>query len=144
MPIQRIFEEVEAAKARIENLSVPQLAAELSEDSVLLLLDIRELQERLLLGSIPRAKHVPRGMLEFWADPTSLYARDYFAEHRRTVLFCAGGGRSALAALKLQEMGFSNVAHLEEGFSGWQERGEPVEDIRANSRWVERAPNTKA
>jgi len=58
MPIQRIFEEVEAAKAHIENLSVQALAAELREHPDLLLLDIRELQERILLGSIPGAKHV--------------------------------------------------------------------------------------
>ncbi|MCY4198298.1 MAG: rhodanese-like domain-containing protein [Gammaproteobacteria bacterium] len=142
MPIQRIFEEVEAAKAHIENLSVQALAAELREHPDLLLLDIRELQERILLGSIPGAKHVPRGMLEFWADPSSPYARNYFAQDRRTVLFCAGGGRSALAARTLQEMGFSNIAHLEAGFAGWQESGESIEDVRSASRWVERTPAT--
>ena len=57
-----------------------------------------EIQERVDLGTIPGSVHVPRGMLEFWADPKSPYFRDYFEEDRRTILFCAGGGRSALAA----------------------------------------------
>ncbi len=65
MPIQRIFEEVEAAKKHIENLSVQGLAAEIREHAELLLLDIRELQERILLGSIPGAKD---GRL--WAHPS--------------------------------------------------------------------------
>ena len=138
MPIRSIFKEVEAAKTRIENLSVNDLLQELETNPELLLVDLRELQERLLLGTIPGAKHVPRGMLEFWADPRSPYARDYFAEHKRTVLFCAAGGRSALAALKLQAMGFTDIAHLEAGFAGWQASGHEIEDASARSRWVQR------
>ena len=139
MAIQRIFEQVEAAKGKIANLSTEALKTEMQDNPDLLLVDIRELQERILLGTIPGARHVPRGMLEFWADPSSPYAKDYFSEGRRTVLFCAGGGRSALAALALQDMGFRNVAHLEPGFAGWQQSGEAVEDVRATSRWVERS-----
>ena len=139
MAIQRIFEQVEAAKRKIANLSTEALKTEMQDNPDLLLVDIRELQERILLGTIPGARHVPRGMLEFWADPSSPYAKDYFSEGRRTVLFCAGGGRSALAALALQDMGFSNMAHLEPGFTGWQQCGEAVEDVRATSRWVERS-----
>ena len=139
MPIRSIFESVQAAKQRIENLSVEALEKEMGADPDLLLLDIRELQERVDLGTIPGAKHVPRGMLEFWADPASPYFRDYFREDRRTVLFCAGGGRSALAADALHEMGFQNVAHLEPGFGGWQKAGEPVEDVQSTSRWVRRS-----
>lgn len=138
MPISSIFKAVEQAKARIENLSVDALAREVEENGDLLLVDLRELQERVDLGTIPGAVHAPRGMLEFWADPQSRYYRDWFQEHRRTVVFCAGGGRSALAALALQEMGFDNVAHLEPGFAGWQDAGQPVEDVRATSPWVRR------
>ena len=75
--------------------------------------DIREIQEQVDLGTIPGARHAPRGMLEFWADPGGPYYRDWFEEDRRTVLFCAAGGRSALAVAALADMGFSNVAHLE-------------------------------
>lgn len=137
MAIQEIFAVVEAVKQEIENLSVADLKAELGSPN-LLVADIREIQERVDLGTIPGAKHVPRGMLEFWADPQSMYYRDWFQEDKRIVLFCAGGGRSALAAKALQDMGFSNVAHLEPGFSGWQKAGEEVEDVSATSRWVRR------
>lgn len=138
MPIRSIFEAVDQAKEHIENLSVDELAAEMEDGDDILVVDLRELQERVDLGTIPGSVHVPRGMLEFWADPQSRYYRDYFQEHRRTVVFCAAGGRSALAAEALQNMGFTNVAHLEPGFAGWQQAGRPVEDVRATSRWVRR------
>jgi len=138
MAIKNIFADVEQKKADIENLSVDELARELETNPDLLLVDLRELQERVDLGTIPGSKHVPRGMLEFWADPASPYYRDYFQEDRRTIVFCAGGGRSVLAALALQDMGFKNVAHLEPGFKGWQESGRPVEDVAATSRWIRR------
>ena len=137
MAIKKIFALVEEVKGEIENLSVAALKRELESPDVLVA-DIRELQERVDLGTIPGAKHVPRGMLEFWADPASPYYRDWFQEDKRIVLFCAGGGRSALAAKALQDMGFANVAHLEPGFTGWQEAGEPIEDVKATSRWVRR------
>lgn len=140
MAIRNIFADVQEKKQRIENLSAEDLLRERGADPNLLLLDIRELQERVDLGTIPGAIHVPRGMLEFWADPASPYYRDYFVEDRRTVVFCAGGGRSVLAVLALQEMGFSNVAHLEPGFGGWQKSGLEVEDVAATSRWVRRPP----
>jgi rhodanese-related sulfurtransferase len=136
--IKEIFAAVAAAKQQIDNLSIDELKAEMARDPDLLLVDIRELQERVDLGTLPGAKHAPRGMLEFWADPKSPYYRDYFTEGRRMVLFCAGGGRSALAAVALKEMGFTDVAHLEVGFNGWQKAGEPVEDVKATSRWVRR------
>jgi rhodanese-related sulfurtransferase len=136
--IKEIFAKVAEAKRQIENLSVDDLKAELERDPELLLVDIRELQERVDLGTLPGAKHVPRGMLEFWADPKSPYFRDFFQEDRRTVVFCAGGGRSALAALALKDMGFTRVAHLEPGFGGWQKAGAPIEDVKSTSRWVRR------
>ena len=138
MAIRSIFAAVEAAKQGIENLSVEDLKREVEANPDTLLLDIRELQEQVDLGTIPGAKHAPRGMLEFWADPGSPYYRDWFQEGRRTVLFCAAGGRSALAAQALQGMGFANVAHLEAGFAGWQQAGEAIEDVSATSRWVRR------
>jgi rhodanese-related sulfurtransferase len=138
MAIRNIFADVEEKKKRIENLSVEALVGELQRDAVDLLVDLRELQERVDLGTIPGSKHVPRGMLEFWADPASPYYRDWFQEDHRIVVFCAGGGRSVLAALALEDMGFKNVAHLEPGFSGWQKSGRDVEDVRSTSRWIRR------
>ncbi len=138
MAIKNVFEETSALKARIENLSVDDLQAEMAAGADPLLVDLREIQEVVDLGSIPGAKHVPRGMLEFWADPASPYYRDYFTEERRIVVFCAGGGRSVYATLALEDMGFKNVAHLEAGFNGWKKAGGEVEDVAATSRWVRR------
>ena len=107
-------------------------------DGETLLVDLREVQELVDLGTIPGAKHVARGMMEFWADPASPYYRDYFQEEKRTIVFCAGGGRSVYAVMALKDMGFKNVAHLEVGFNGWKKAGGEVEDISATSKWIRR------
>lgn len=119
-------EMVAEAKGRIENLSVEQTAAEVAAGATLI--DLREPEERSEHGTIPGAVAAPRGMLEFWADPTSAYHRPEFDPNRRLVLHCAGGGRSALAAVALKEMGFANVAHLDGGFAAWKAAGQPVEE----------------
>ena len=113
------------AKGRIEHLAAADLAAELAAGDVLLV-DLRESEERQQ-GSIPGAMHAPRGMLEFYADPTSAYHRPGFDPHRRTILYCASGGRSALAADVLQGLGYSRVAHLDGGLKAWREAGLAVE-----------------
>jgi len=140
MPIKNVFEETTALKADLENVSVEQLQAEVAKGE-LLLIDLREIQEVVDLGTIPGAQHVARGMLEFWADPASPYYRDYFGEHKRTVVFCAGGGRSVYATLTLQAMGYTDVAHLEVGFNGWKKAGGEIQDVSATSRWVRREPS---
>ena len=137
MPIQDVFALIADAKKTIENLSAEDLKAELGNPD-LLLADLRELEERVDSGTIPGARHVPRGLLEFWAAPSSPYYRDWFQEDRRIVLFCALGARSALAAKALTDLGFTNVAHLEAGFDEWAKAGEAVEDVQATSRWVRR------
>lgn len=119
---------VAEAKKRVENLTVEETARELQEDDVLLV-DIRESAEREQNGSIPDAVEAPRGMLEFWADPTSAYHRDEFQPHRRIILHCASGGRSALAAATLQEMGYDRVAHMDGGFKAWKDAGKPVQEV---------------
>jgi rhodanese-related sulfurtransferase len=114
------------AKARVETLSPAAVAAELEGGDVLLV-DLREAEERAQHGSIPGAIHAPRGMLEFSADPTSAYFRPEFDPGRRTILFCASGGRSALAADMLQILGYARVAYLKGGLTSWHEAGLPVE-----------------
>ena len=138
MAIKNVFADTNALKDKISNLSVDdvQAMAERIESDDVLLVDLREIQEVIDLGTIPGAKHVPRGMLEFWADPASPYYRDYFAEEKKTVVFCAGGGRSVYATLVLEEMGFKDVAHLEVGFNGWQKAGGTVEDVASTSKWM--------
>lgn len=140
MPIKSVLADTEALKANIRNLSVEDLTARQAEvaDGSLLLVDLREIQEVVELGTIPGAKHVPRGMLEFWADPASPYYRDWFTEDKPIVVFCAGGGRSVYATLALQDMGFTDVAHLEVGFNGWKRAGGPVHDVSATSKWIRR------
>ena len=123
-------EMVAEAKGRIQNLSPGQVTAEIGGGDVTLV-DIREDDERLQNGAIPGAVRAPRGMLEFWADPASAYHREEFSPDRRTILYCASGGRSALAADTLQRMGYGNVAHLDGGIKARKEGGHPVEEVRS-------------
>jgi len=119
-------EMVAAARARVENLSVEEAAREV-EQGAALLVDIREPAEREQTGAIAGSVEAPRGMLEFWADPTSPYHREEFDPERRLILHCASGGRSALAAETLQELGYERVAHMDGGIKAWKEAGKPVE-----------------
>jgi rhodanese-related sulfurtransferase len=76
------------------------------------------------------AYHAPRGMLEFWVDPASPYHKPLFAdETKEFILFCGAGWRSALAAKALQDMGMSNVAHIDGGYAGWVKAGAPTETL---------------
>ncbi len=119
---------VAEAKSRIQNLTPSAVRSELNTDSVVLI-DIREANELSENGTIPGSVHAPRGMLEFYADPTSPYYRNEFDPERRIILTCASGGRSALAATTLQQMGFRNVAHLDGGLKAWKEQGLPVDGL---------------
>ena len=117
---------VSEAKGRVQNLAPEQVSTELQHGNALLI-DLRESNERDENGVIPGAVHAPRGMLEFWADPTSPYHREELDPDRRLILHCASGGRSALAASTLQQMGYTDVAHLNGGIKAWKEAGLPVE-----------------
>jgi rhodanese-related sulfurtransferase len=117
---------VAEAKQRVENLSVDQVAAELDGGDAILI-DVREQVERDQEGAIPGAVHAPRGMLEFYADPTSPYHRPEFDPDRRIILHCAAGGRSAMSADVLQRMGYGRIAHLDGGFTAWKAAGQPIE-----------------
>ena len=119
---------VEAAKQRVRVVSKADLERELAAGAVQLL-DVRDVRERWQSGTIPGARSVPRGMLEFWADPESPYYKEGLDPQKRTIVYCAGGMRSALAADVLQQLGYVDVAHLEIGFSGWQESGGQVEAV---------------
>jgi rhodanese-related sulfurtransferase len=116
---------VTEAKQRIENLTPDQVAAELGNGDVLLV-DLREAEERSQRGIIRGSVHAARGMLEFYADPTSEDHRPEFDPNRRTVLYCAGGARSALAVETLQLLGYIDVAHLEGGLTAWTKAGHAV------------------
>lgn len=119
-------EMVQEAKGRVENLSVDAVEAEMKSGEAVIV-DLREAEELAATGRIPGAVHVPRGMLEFRADPSSPYHQEPLDPSRRVILHCASGGRSALAAAALQDMGYSNVAHLDGGFTAWKDAGRLVE-----------------
>ena len=93
--------------------------------------DLRDPREREREGSIPEAFSCPRGMLEFWVDPESPYAKPIFAEPKKFVFFCASGWRSALAAKTVQDMGLENVSHIAGGFTAWRTGGGAVQEIHA-------------
>ncbi len=81
------------------------------------LIDIRDVRELQKEGQIEGANHIPRGMLEFWLDPESVYFKEGKLDlDKEMVLFCAGGLRSALAAKTLKDMGFKKVSHIDGGF----------------------------
>lgn len=117
---------VAEAKAGIENLDPAAVEAELQSGEAVLV-DIRDAPELDEHGRIPGSVHVPRGMLEFRADTTSPYHQAPLDPSKRVILHCASGGRSALAAKTLQEMGYENVAHLDGGINAWKEAGKPTE-----------------
>lgn len=122
---QSVSQMVAAAKARIENLSPDQVAGELMRGESTLI-DLREESELASTGRIAQAYHAPRGMLEFYADPTSPYYREEFDPNSRLILMSAAGGRSALAAETLRQMGFQRLAHLDGGIRAWIDQGLPV------------------
>lgn len=116
----------EEAEAEIETWSVEQAMAVLGDEDHVII-DIRDVRELWREGTIPGAKHMPRGMLEFWVDPESPYAREIFQSGKKFVFFCAGGLRSALATKAVQDMGLEPVCHIAGGFAAWQEAGYEVE-----------------
>lgn len=107
------------ANAAIETVSVADLDYLLDQDDTLLV-DVRETVEREVDGQIAGSVHAPRGMLEFQADPASPAHNDALDPEMRLVLYCGTGGRSALAAKTLLDMGFPNVASLAGGYAAWQ------------------------
>jgi len=89
--------------------------------------DVREPDE-FAAGHVPGARLFPRGFLEVKAD-LSHPKRDAWLQDRArpVVLYCGGGVRSALAARTLQQMGFTRVVSMAEGWAGWTGRGYPAE-----------------
>ena len=121
---------VAEATAEITTYSVAQVRARLGSDERLQVVDIRDPRELERGGTVPGALLAPRGMLEFWVDPESPYFKPVFGdEHKEFVLFCGAGWRSALAAKALQDMGMTNVAHIDGGFAAWLEAQAPTETL---------------
>ncbi len=120
-----VAEMVAAARQRIEEVETKDAITMVGDPSVVIV-DLRDVRERQRSGYIPGSFHCPRGMLEFWVDPSSPYYKEIFGEEKRFVFHCASGWRSALSVATLQDMGFE-AAHLREGFSSWEKAGGPIE-----------------
>ena len=114
------------ANAAVDTVSVAD-AMVMHGDSDVVFVDIRETVELQQVGSVAGAVHAPRGFLEFMVDPESPLHKPELASGVRLLLYCASGGRSALAAKALVDMGLENVAHIAGGFAAWQEAQGPVE-----------------
>ncbi len=114
------------AEAEIRTLDAVEAAA-LANDEGVVFVDLRDPRELDREGRMPGAFHCPRGMLEFWIDPESPYAKPIFQQDKHFVFFCAGGWRSALAAKAAQDMGLKPVAHIAGGFGAWRNAGAPVD-----------------
>ena len=118
--LKRGFKQMLAeAKAVIETVSVQDLPYHI-EDGEAVLVDVREAVERESEGVIPGSIHASRGLLEFLADPESPVYNSALSPDRRLILYCGSGGRSALAAKTLQEMGYADVASLAGGYAAWK------------------------
>ena len=126
MAMKSVGQMVKEAKAEIETMPPEEAIARMNDDDFLLV-DIRDPRELEREGRIPGAFHAPRGMLEFWVEPSSPYYKEVFGEEKKFVFFCAAAGRSALSVKTLQDMGMENIAELGEGFKGWKEAGGPIE-----------------
>jgi rhodanese-related sulfurtransferase len=120
---------VAEANQTVETLSAED-AVKLVGDPGVVLVDVREGEELQKTGKVQGAVHVPRGFLEFQADPASASHKPELGGGKRLVLYCASGNRSALGAKALTEMGIGNVAHVVGGFAALQQAGAPIEEGR--------------
>lgn len=127
MPVS-LKDMIDAANAAVVTVT-PEEIIPLVGQPDLLVVDVREPGELRRTGKIPGALHAVRGMLEFYADPQSPYHKPELAPDRPVIVTCASGGRSALAAKTLKDMGFADVRNLAGGMNAWKEANGPVEEV---------------
>ena len=113
---------LEEANSQSELISPTRLAEQIGDDA-LILIDLRDVRELEREGHLPGAIHTPRGMLEFWIDPNSPYARPIFQEDKRFVFYCRSGCRYALATAVAMRLGLQRTSHLDGGFTAWKDAG---------------------
>ena len=128
VPGKGVGQIVADARKTIPEITVVQARQEWEQGQVALLLEVREPAE-WEKGHIPGALLAPRGMLEWYADPTTPYAKAELTTKRdaRIIVACASGGRSALATETLKKMGYTNVVNMTGGFNEWSKQGFPSE-----------------
>ncbi|MET0709774.1 MAG: rhodanese-like domain-containing protein [Tardiphaga sp.] len=124
---------IDEANAVVEVLSAED-AIKAAQQPDVILIDIRDPREIERDGRIPGAFSCTRGMLEFWIDPESPYAKPVFQENKKFIFHCAGGLRSALAAKTAHDMGLAPVAHMAGGFAAWRDAGGAVEKVEPRKK----------
>jgi rhodanese-related sulfurtransferase len=122
--VQSMLAEADAAVPRIS----PEEAKGWLGRADVLFLDVREPPEVVASGKVRGAVAVPRGLVEFRADPASPMHDAAFDRAKTVVAYCASGGRSALVGKTLKDMGYANVRNLG-GFKGWLDAGGEIEKI---------------
>ncbi|RAI40967.1 rhodanese-like domain-containing protein [Rhodoplanes roseus] len=120
-----VKEMIAAANAVVPKIT-PAQATEMMAKGGVLVVDVRDAPEVEKSGKVAGAVHVSRGMLEFRADPESPYHDKAFDKAKTVILYCASGGRSALAAKVLKDFGYTQVFNLG-AFKDWAEAGGAVE-----------------
>jgi rhodanese-related sulfurtransferase len=116
---------MEAANAAVPRITRAQAEAMIAENNALVV-DVRDAPEVQQSGKVAGALNVSRGMLEFRADSETPYHDKNFDKSRMVILYCASGGRSALAGKVLKDMGYTQVYNLG-AFKDWAENGGSVE-----------------
>ena len=124
-----VFKLVESAKKNINYINTED-AIKIHSNKINMFIDIRDIREIKKFGRILGAKHVPRGMLEFWIDPNSPYHKNFFNENFNFIFYCASDWRSALATLTANDIGLLNTSHLIGGYNRWLELNGPIEEAR--------------
>ena len=114
-----------AANAAVPKISPDEAAALIAKGNALVV-DVRDAPEVQASGKVKGAVHVSRGMLEFRADPELPSHDKAFDKNKTVIVYCASGGRSALAGKMLKDLGYKDVRNLG-GFKDWAESGKPVE-----------------
>jgi rhodanese-related sulfurtransferase len=129
MKLKTAKELVQEAMDKIKTITPSELKELQKQNPDLILIDIRDIRELKKSGKIKGARHMPRGMLEFWLDPESPYYKKDITPDKTKILYCASNWRSALATKAIQEMGFDNVCHVKGGFQAIVDDGFEIEKI---------------
>ena len=124
--VRTIQEIIQEAFSEVPTIT-PEKAKE-EQDNGALIIDTREINDLALTGKVKNSIHIPRGLIEFQNKETNPNGIEGFTKDKKIILYCAAGSRAALAGKALKDIGFTDVYNLG-GFSDWQSKGLPVENI---------------
>ena len=130
MKIKTVKQLVDDAMKVVKTIKPEEVKKLLEDNQNNLLIDIRDIRELWKSGTVDGAKHITRGMLEFWLDPESPYYKPELKPELTKILFCASNWRSALASKSLMDMGFDNVVHVEGGYQSMIDFGFKKKEVQ--------------